>query len=661
MTHPATPTPRQSVSNHALSAISHAKAGRGRISAALGGLLLLTAAIYWPGLSGDLVLDDAVTLNPIARLAAGELLWHETLLRHDNFRPVSMASFVANWFMTGDDVWALKLTNLVLHLVAGVLVFLIARALLARPVAGVDRGRHWLAIWIAACWLLAPLLVSTVLYVTQRMAILAALFTLAALLAYVHGRTRIAERRAGGVPLVVLALGLLWPLAILSKENGVLVPILIVVVELFFYAPERAASGGETDTPLRRRLIGAFLAAALLVGGVLLVTSPPELRLSYEHRAFTPVERLLTEARILCDYVANLLLLPGASSFGIYHDDYAVSRGLLQPLTTLLSGLAWIAVLAAGWLTRGTRPGVLLFGAWFFLAAHLAESTILPFELYFEHRNYLPSVGIYFSLGYAAYLLLSRVSRTWLLAIALTMVPVGFGAVTYHRVLVWQSWERMLLAAASHNPDSLRVQTGLANLYANRGALDEALVHVERAAARADAPPLGIALQTLNLHCLTRRPAPAGPYAALGAAPPSDDFLTLNALAWLADAVERDACPALETERIAVALDTILENAGGVGQRGKMWLVHSHAARLLAATGRLREALAHLDRAADLAPERLGPGLLALRYRLDLGELEDARRTLDDLEARDKGRTAHRTRLIDQYRRRLDALEAQKQ
>ena len=127
-----------------------------------------------------------------------------------------MASYVVNWLTTGDGVWPLKLTNLVIHLLCGVLVFLLSNKLLAGPVASLGRGRPWVALWIAACWLLAPMLVSTMLYVTQRMAALTTLFSLAALLFYVHGREGIAENRARGLGLIAMGLGVFWPLAIAS-------------------------------------------------------------------------------------------------------------------------------------------------------------------------------------------------------------------------------------------------------------------------------------------------------------------------------------------------------------------------------------------------------------------------------------------------------------
>ena len=622
---------------------------RQRVAAALGLLLILTGAIYWPGLSGDLVLDDTTTLEPITRLAQGELDWHEALTRQDNFRPLSMATYVLNWLTTGDRVWPLKLTNLVIHLLCGVLVFGLSEKLLAWPVARLGRQRHWLALWIAACWLLAPMLVSTVLYVTQRMAALATLFSLAALFAYVCGRARLADNRARGLGLIAVGLAVFWPLAIVSKENGILVPVLILVIELFF---SNGAGAGRSARPVHG-LVGLSIAAALLIGIVIVSASPGAIFFSYEYRPFTMWERVLTEWRILFDYIANLILLPGATPFGIYHDDYPVSRSLLAPLSTLLAGVAWLAVLIAGWMTRGSRVGLVFFGLWFFLAGHLVESTIVPLELYFEHRNYLPSVGIFFSLGYAGYLLLSRARLKRTIAATLILIPLCYGAVTYHRVLVWQSWERMLFAALSHYPDSPRVHTGLANLYVNRGKLDEALDHLARAAKHPGAAELGLAIHVVSAYCLVHRSPPPSVYERVAESPPDDGFYTINALSWLANAAQRGQCPDIDLAHLADALGRAIGDSNQIGSHGNMWLVHTHTANLLAGVGRERDALPHLDRASRLEPDRLEEALLAVRYRLDLGDLAGARKTLQELKQRDTGSVASHSQLIKEYQRRL--------
>jgi tetratricopeptide (TPR) repeat protein len=651
--------------NASYAASSGTRVSSPRVLVALGAILAVTGALYWAGLSGDLVLDDAATLEPVARLAQGELTWSEALVQHNNFRPIAMASYMLNWLTTGDRVWPLKLTNLLVHLLCGVLVFLLSDRLLGRPVTGVDHRRPWVALWIAACWLLAPLLVSTVLYVTQRMAALVTLFTLAALLAYVHGRERIAAGRAGGLGLVAASLGVFWPLAILSKENGVLVPILIAVVELFFFAGGKSHAPGKQaadQAPRTARLVLAgSLAAAIVVGVAIAVAAPEAIFFNYAYRPFTAWERLLTEWRILFDYLANLLLLPGATPFGIYHDDYPKSLGLLEPATTLLAGIAWLVVLVIGWFTRGTRAGVLLFGLWFFLAAHLVESTLLPLELYFEHRNYLPSVGVFFALGYGGYLLLARARLHRLIAGALILVPLAFGAVTYHRVLVWQSWERMLLAALSHYPDSTRVNTGLANLYVNRGQLADALGRLNHAAAQPGAAQLALAAHALSAYCLAGEAPPSSVYRRVADAPATDDFYTTNTIAWLTDAIEGGECPVLDRMRTADALHRALRTARDQGVRDNSWLLHTHAARLLAAAGRRRDALEHLDLASRLEPEHLEAGLLALRYRLELAEFDQARRDLADLKRRDTGGVASHTRLIAEYERRLEQSEKERQ
>lgn len=68
-----------------------------------------------------------------------------------------------------------------------------------------------------------------------------------------------------------------------------------------------------------------------------------------------------------------------------------------------------MSLLILGVYKAGTRIGLVFFGPVFFLAAHLVESSVIALELYFEHRNYLPSVGIFISLGLAGYFAYERV------------------------------------------------------------------------------------------------------------------------------------------------------------------------------------------------------------------------------------------------------------
>ncbi|MDX1432472.1 MAG: hypothetical protein R3286_08480 [Gammaproteobacteria bacterium] len=619
-------------------------------------LLAVTAIVYWPGLDGPLVLDDHENLSPLMRLGTGAITWHEILADRGlgiSGRPLAMLSFVANIATSGGDVWSLKYTNLMIHLGCGTLVFWLAGRLFAEPRAGVTARRWWLALIVAALWLLAPMLVSTVLYVVQRMAQLAALFVIAGLLCYVIGRQRLEVHRRSGLALMALAFVVFWPLATLSKQNGALLPLLAAIVELGFLERPRA----RRDARLVHGTLIVLITLPCVAAAIVLGIDPGGLGASFQVRDFSIYERLLTEARVLFDYAANLLVLPGGSPLGLFHDDFAVSRGLLDPPTTLLAVLAWGALLGAAWRVRRGSWAPLLAGPVFFLAAHLLESTVVPLEIYFEHRNYLPAVGLYLSLGVVVGRLadVTRFKTTLFLAFAL--VPVAHAILTHSRVLSWRSHESLLLASAQTHPDSARVHTGLAGLYIERGQLDAAFAHLDRAAALyGERQSYAIALHRLVAYCGSGRAVDPRHYRALLEQHRiNDSVYTTNAVSRLADKAQRGACAEVDLERVAEALSAHVSQVRGRGESGRNGALHLYTAQLLAAVGRRREALAHALAAAESEPSWLEPGLLAIEFQLELGDLQGARRTLEELERRDDGTIGLYTRLIESYRRRLEA------
>ena len=118
---------------------------------------------------------------------------------------------------------------------------------------------------------------------------------------------------------------------------------------------------------------------------------------SYNTRSFNLFERVLTESRVLMDYI-RLIIIPDVTRMGIFIDDIEISKSFIQPLTTLYSfiTISLISLLTCKW---WNRYPLFCFGiAWFFIS-HLLESTVISLEIYFLHRNYLASVGILFVLA----------------------------------------------------------------------------------------------------------------------------------------------------------------------------------------------------------------------------------------------------------------------
>ncbi len=441
----------------------------------LAALCAACACIYVRGLGGDFLFDDFpnIVTNPaLQSIQNGDkpdwfavmLLTGSGLLR----RPISMLSFGLNVYGFGMDPFAFKLVNLAIHLLNGVLLYAIFHRIANRvlPQDGAFRPEVLATIAIGA-WLLHPLQVSSVLYIVQRMNLLATMFTLMGLLCYAEGRLRML-RGEPGLLVGIAGLCVFGLLAVFSKENGALIAMYAFAIECLAF--RFAASAGK------RRILLAFFGLSVALPLVLYaayVAMHPE-SLAYARNGFTLYTRLLSEARVLCDYLV-WIFVPMPSFMGMYHDDIAVSASLFSPITTALSIAFLAALCASAWLLR-TRLPVFAFGvAWFFIG-HSLESTIFPLELVFEHRNYLPMAG---PLLTAVCLLASARAPFWPsrkgLAAFAAFAIVLLGGITAVRADSWGSALSLALADVAHHPLSSRSQYEAGRAIAAAAARDGTL------------------------------------------------------------------------------------------------------------------------------------------------------------------------------------------
>ncbi len=407
--------------------------------------LLATVGIYWPGLAGGFVFDDHASIvnNAALRLFDGTWPGLVDALQGDisgpSGRPLSMATFALNLFFLGDAPRYFKWVNLTIHLLNGLLVYQLCRQLWPRLIG--DGRAALAAYWITALWLLHPINLTPVLFVVQRMTSLAALFTLAALCLYVFGR-----QRAGLVRWLAFAAAFLicWPAGVLAKETALLLPLFVLLCEWLVFRSLAA---------LPQRVLTYGLAAAAIGLAALLMAAWPLIQQSYLLRDFTLAERLLTEARVLWMYVIQMLL-PWPDLFSLHHDDIAISRGIFDPPLTALAVLAWAATIAIALMQHRRRPW-LTFAVLWFLAGHALESTLLGLEIAYEHRNYLPSIGIF--IGLAALLLPAGMSSGKLPRMALACCFVAYcGLVTNLRAAQWgDEYIRTQIESNTH-PQSAR-------------------------------------------------------------------------------------------------------------------------------------------------------------------------------------------------------------
>jgi hypothetical protein len=433
-----------------------------RTSAATFGLLLAlatTLVLSWPALTGPFLFDDFPNLENLAKLH-GRLDWaslanYASLYKGEPGRPLSMLSFVVNDFGWPSDPWSFKYTNLLLHLLTGVLIFGLSRSLarLRTTAARADLA----ALLATSAWLLHPMQLSTSMLVVQRMTQLSALFAFAGLWAYVALGRR-AERPTTALAAIML-LGGATLLALLSKETGALTPLLAVVINATFMR-ERL---GQLPTPSQRVLRWSVaLSVMVLFAAVAWRWSAVT---NYHKRPFTMDERLLSQARALCDYLFNIVL-PHLRGGGIYQDDFAISHGMLQPWTTLPSVLLTVGLVVAALCTYRRWP-VFGFAVFWYFAGHLLESTVFPLELYFEHRNYLPMFGILFALALWA---VDAAPRWRKQTLALAGLWIFFAAfLTHVQAPIWGNQDALVTVWALEHPQSPRAVQEKAAYYYRHG------------------------------------------------------------------------------------------------------------------------------------------------------------------------------------------------
>lgn len=459
--------------------------------AALTFCLIIVFLAYQPGFSGALYYDDFGTLKRLIRVEDldSALYFIFTDTSGPLGRPISIASFLLHVRDVPDNIAAIFRINTLIHLSNGVLVASITLVLL-RLMRGRVPSNAWLAIGVAALWLVLPLQISTSLIAIQRMAGFSAFFVFSGLLVYLKGLEIQAEHPRSSLLLQGVGLGLFTLLAMFSKENGVLLPVFAWVIEFTLLA--------QCDSIVRwRKARFTLLSATLIAIIAYLAYTTLSAETSYLSRQFSLTERLMTEPQILIEYL-QLALLPRTFAFNPFHDDYIYVTSFAASPFALASLVVWAALLIAALVWR-RRFSMLSFAILWFLTAHLLESTVLGLELYFEHRNYVALFGPCLALVWLMGRLSSHYPR---------LVPTSFVVYLILQALVLVQvtslWGNRLLAAElwyMHQPTSSRANTHLAGIYQSEQRDYSAALHILDQRIKTCPHCVQTAIQAVMLSC----------------------------------------------------------------------------------------------------------------------------------------------------------------
>lgn len=449
-------------------------------------LALVTLGAFSNSLDGVLVLDDirAVernqTIQSSSPLSGALSPPTATTLAG---RPIANLSFALDHRLAQGSVRGYHRTNLLIHLLAGLVLFGVVRRTLAtdslRAWAGADPA--WPAAAMAAVWLVHPLQTESVTYVVQRVESLAGLFYLLT----VYAAIRAWEPRGRGVwtatAVAACALG------VATKEVVVTAPIIVALWDWCFApAGSRRARWG---------LLAGLGATWVLLGALVF----------NEHRApsidlagATVWRYALTQTGVVLHYL-RLSIVPAPLVF-LY--DWPLASSVTD---VTLAVIAIAALAGATAFAIGRRHPLGFVGAWFFVILG-PTSTVLPIvtEVAAEHRMYLPLAAV---VGAASWILgvlittltgrfvagahRSRANLSTTVAITIALVAT-FGSLTRARNADYHSAERLWATVVDAQPANVRARVAYGEALASAGRVGEAESQYWLAVERAPDDPVAL-------------------------------------------------------------------------------------------------------------------------------------------------------------------------
>jgi cytochrome c-type biogenesis protein CcmH/NrfG len=447
----------------------------------------LAALVYLPSLWGGFLYDDQhVVVDNRHIRDLGQI---GTVLRSQSSRPLLNLTWALNYATSGLTPWPYHLVNVALHaanaaLLVGLFAWMGARAGRADPAGAALAG--------ACLFAATPMAAETVAYVSSRSTALATLLALASLRSAVlvlePGEGGSGRRRLGA------ALGF-YVLALASKEEALVVPLLLLLLDYFFVARgdlRRLVGRWRIHAPFLVLPVAALVLRRLSTGAWL---PPPAL----------PLERYLpTQAAAFPLYLLRSAV-PLDPAFYRGHPASPWPPGAF----TAAGALVGLGLLAFAILGRRRFSGAALAILWMAACLLPSSSFVALKEMVVDHRAYLGGAGVAFVAGgwlwragrgrllvaVVAVLAVRAIHYQWVLADpvrawtdAVARAPraaeAHFALGEAYAVRGDPRAEPAFLKAIALDPGDARAWTNLGSYYVQSGRIEEA-VRAMRGAVRA--------------------------------------------------------------------------------------------------------------------------------------------------------------------------------
>jgi hypothetical protein len=355
-------------------------------------IVILTAGAYSNTFTSDWHFDDFsnIVSNYSVHAKTVPDIFKARYLDGTFTRYLGFITFSFNYYFHGMRTGGYHLGNLLIHISSAVLVYCIVYLTLSLPrFRKIPEKRVWLiSCAVALLWSLNPVQTEAVTYIVQRFTSLAALLALFSFMLYIKGRRCVLGGRNRPGYIFIISAFPVFLASVLVKENIIVMPLVVLVYEHLFIHKIISFSNRKMAVIILLSLLSLLFLIMIRPNTMDVIVRIGE---RYKTREFTLTERILTQFRVLVRYI-SLILFPHPSRLNLDYN-YPISTGLFSPVTTFFSMLFIAASLVYGFIVRNRDPLIAFCIFWFYIN-NAVESTFVPLEIIFEHRMYLPSLGV---------------------------------------------------------------------------------------------------------------------------------------------------------------------------------------------------------------------------------------------------------------------------
>lgn len=432
-------------------------------------LVLLTLAAYRDVANCEFVtFDDPQYVyknsQVLKGLTADGVYYAFTTNYLSNWHPLTWLSLELDVTLFGPGPRGFHTTNLVLHVVNVVLLFLLL----------VDAtGQISLSAAVAALFAVHPLHVESVAWVAERKDVLSTLFLLLTLIAYVHyARSRTVWR-------YILVAGL-FGLGLLAKPMLVTLPVLLLLFDCWPLrrlqlepASDGAPSHGSVNIPKMLLIEKLPLFAMSFFDGIMTIAA--------QKSAMQVFPSLPLPTRIANMWEAYLWYLYKTFvpvDLTVFYPHLQDNRSLLLVATGM-----FVTFGLTGWsLYRFPRnPAAFVGWSWFCISL-LPVIGLLQVggQAYADRYTYIPHIGLFVFFVWEAYAWANSTVRRFVMPVVVVALVAWFAGLTSHQIGYWSNSQTLWTHALEVIPENAVAHAHLSDVYQDAGHHEEALVHFER-------------------------------------------------------------------------------------------------------------------------------------------------------------------------------------